>query len=100
MGCAVVLILGYGSSRDNDQAVAWVRVPSSAGHRSCRRIDCRPDIALHVQVRLSLRLLQREPDVTTESGRKVLLGRLVKGINFGERTGGDGCGLESRCRCG
>ena len=50
MGRAVGLILRYGSRRDNDQAVAWMRVPACAGYRSCRQVDRRPDIALNVQV--------------------------------------------------
>ena len=43
MGCALGVILRYGSGRDNDQAVAWVRVPAGAPARL-------PDIALDVEV--------------------------------------------------
>src|SRR5712675_3257406 len=77
-----------------------VRVPAGGGDRSRQRIDSRPGIALHVHIRASLGLLQREPDVTVESGRKFVLRRLVKRINFVEGTGGDRCGLEPGRRCG
>ena len=47
MGRAIGHIVRYGSRRDNDQAVAWVRVPARAGHHPCRA-DRLPDVALQV----------------------------------------------------
>lgn len=50
MGRAVVLVLRNGPRRNNDQAVAWVRVPARGGYRAGQSVDRRPDIALNIQV--------------------------------------------------
>src|SRR5882757_1609007 len=44
VGRAVVFVLRYGSRRDNDQTVAWMRVPAGSCYRSCRQVDGRPEI--------------------------------------------------------
>ena len=49
MAVAVGVTVRYGTARNNDEAVAGVRVPASAGYGSCRPVNRRPDIALHVQ---------------------------------------------------
>lgn len=105
MANAVRIVLRDRSSRNNDQAVAMMRVPARAGRGSSDGVDWLPGIALHIKVRRAFGFLQRHPlrfvvSVVVHVSTGVHNRGLVQDLKFRKRTRSKRRGFKSdRRRC-